>query len=202
VSAPSEPTGGAGAGRDDALHRGLAEQGKLHAIDGQHELALAHYREAMRLSVEADAPEVFFRHYLECSMESLELMGANEDVVRYCHKVAEHYAGVEPADELQARFVALDLAANAQRLGANLLRLGRTDEAAEALVTAVDRARAAGAELPLAELAQGWLARRLTVDGARLEAEQRRLGYFAVTPESVDRSIAVPLPTEPMTGTR
>lgn len=190
-----------GAGPEpEMLHRGLAEQGKLHALAGEHDLALAHYREAMRLSVEAEAPEAFFRHYLECSIESLELMGANDEVVDYCQRVAEHYAGLEPADELQARFMALDQAANAQRLGVNLIKAGRTDEAAGPLAEAVERSRAADSSLPLAELLNGWLARRLTIDRARVETEQRRLAYFAVTPETVDPSAAIPLPSEPITG--
>lgn len=184
----------------ELLHRGLAEQGKLHALAGDHDLALAHYREAMRLSVEAGAPEVFFRHYLECSMESLELMGANDDVVDYCMRVAEHYVGLEPADELQARFMALDQAANAQRLGVNLIKAGRAEEAAGPLADAVERAKAAASSLPLAELLNGWLARRLTIDRARVETEQRRLGYFAVTADTVDPAAAIPLPSEPITG--
>jgi len=183
-------------------HRGLAEQGKIHAVAGDHDLALAHYREAMRLVVETGGPEVFHRHYLECSIESLELMGAIEAVIDHCLTVEERHAALDPGDELSARSAAIDRATNAQRLGANLFKAERLDEAAEVL----DRSLAGAADnevaLPLAEALLDWLHRGVATDRARIETEQRRHGYFAVTADSLNPSAATPLPTEPASTVR
>lgn len=179
-----------------APHPGLAEQGKLHALAGEHDLALAYYRLAMRLAVEQGAPEAVFRHYLDCTIESLELIGAYDDVLEYCDKLAEHYRGIEPIDDDQRAFVAVDLAANEQRRGAVLLKRGDTDAARNALQEARRLAERAGVPSPLADVLGGWIDRRLHVDAGRIEIEQRRVCYFAVTPESVDRARAVELPVE------
>jgi hypothetical protein len=179
----------------DTTHVGVAEQGKVHALDGDHELALLYYRHAMRAAVAVGAPEVFFRHYLECSIESLELLGAFDEVLAYCDRLDEHYATFAPVDEAQRRFVAVDLATNAQRRGVVLAKAGEAAAAAESLATALDLARAEGLDLPLAELVAGWLLRGLHVDAPRLTTEQRRLCYFAVVDEAVDRSRAIRLPS-------
>ncbi|ASJ71975.1 peptidylprolyl isomerase [Granulosicoccus antarcticus] len=176
------------------LHPNIAEYGKVLALQGDHESALMHYREAMRLAVDEAAPEAFFRHYLECSMESIEMLGAYEDVIEYCERVDQHYDQVTPTDELQTRFISLDRATNFQRMGSNLLKLGRSEEALSALGQANQLALENGTNLPLASALIGWLQRRLTVDTNRIQAEQRRLGYFAVTHETVDPKKAVPLP--------
>ena len=54
-----------------SMHLGIAEAGKVHALAGRHPEALRHYREAIRLAVSSKAPEIFFRHYSQCVLESL-----------------------------------------------------------------------------------------------------------------------------------
>ena len=71
-------------------HLQIAETGKLAALRGDHRTALGHYREAIRIAVGSGAPEVFFRHYLEATLESLELSEAFDDVLAYCDRAIAH----------------------------------------------------------------------------------------------------------------
>ena len=66
------------------LHYRIAEKGKMHALDKNHKEALRHYREAMRLTQKQADSEVFFQHYGQCVMESLELSGAYDEVISFC----------------------------------------------------------------------------------------------------------------------
>ena len=45
------------------LHMGIAEQGKVYAVEGDHKLTLLYYRAAMNMSMQAKDPELFFRVY-------------------------------------------------------------------------------------------------------------------------------------------
>src|SRR5215212_2230092 len=91
------------------LHLGIAEQGKVHALKGDHGSALTHYREAIRMAVSSGAPEVFFRHYMECTLESLERMGSLREVLEYCDRAIAHYAELMPNSEEQRALIRADL---------------------------------------------------------------------------------------------
>lgn len=161
-----------------AQHLAAAETGKRAAQRGEHRAALGHYREAMRLAVSMKAPEVFFRHYLESALESLELMEAYDNVLEYCDRAVLHYELNPPAHEVAT----LDLATIHQRRGVVLLKSGRGQEAREALAKALETGSRIGATLPLARALLGWLARGLTVSSDRIVSEQRRLHYFSGSP--------------------
>ncbi len=178
------------------MHVGLAEQGKLHAVRGEHALALTYYREALRLAVGSTAPEVFFRHYMECTLESLERMECYAEVLEFCERAVAHHASHEPVDSAQRAFAQADLVYIHQRKGLALLKSGRIEEAREALAKALARAREAGMVLALAETVFGWLARGLVVDARRVLVEQEAKGYFTVRADNVDarRAIAIPAP--------
>lgn len=173
-----------------AIHLGIAEQGKLHALRGDHKEALRHFREAMRLAVANEAPEVCFRHYMQCSIESLERMGAHDEVLQYCARVREHYRAHPPPHDLARK----DLATTLEREGVVLTRMGRRDQALAALREAK---RVAPASLPLVEVLLRWLATGMQVSPARLDAELDRRGYWSVTPTTVDaqRAIVLPMPS-------
>jgi tetratricopeptide (TPR) repeat protein len=177
-----------------AMHMGLAEQGKLHALAGEHSQAMIYYREAIRMATAQGAPEVFFRHYLECLIESLEHTGAWREVVVYCDRALEHLAGLTPADEEQAAFIRYDRANLEQRRGAVLYKLGMNDDARGALKTAIDLGRTGRFQLPLAETLYGWIVRGYRTDARRITAEQERFQYFSVRPETVDPAKAIRLP--------
>lgn len=163
-------------------HFQLAVAGHEAALRGDHPTALTKYREAMHVAVRSKAPEVFFRHYLEATLESLELMGALQDVLNYCDRAIEHYTAEPPAHDV-AR---LDLATIHQRRGVVLLKMGDTKGARTALLQAQVVAEEAGAKLELARLVGGWLSRGLVIRNERLLAEQRRLNYFSVRAGAVD----------------
>ena len=180
---------------DPATHLGLAEQGKIHAVAGEHAVALVYYRHAMRIAVECKSPEAFFRHYLECTVESLELLGFFEEVIDYCERANNHYKTVTATDSQQADFIARDQIAIAQRRGLVLVKLNRLDEAREWLDSSLTQASILGTELPLSSVVLGWLNRGLHIDIQRLLAEQNAVCYFAVTEQSINRNIAIKLPS-------
>jgi tetratricopeptide (TPR) repeat protein len=177
------------------LHLGIAEGGKLHALKGEHGQALTCYREAIRMAVNTGAPEVFFRHYMECTLESLEKMGSFPEVIAYADRAIEHYAAITPTSDEQRALIRADLVSIHQRRGAVLLKSGRVDEARAALEKATALAREAPAiALPLAEALLGWIVRGFHVDAHRILTEQEAKRYFSVRPDTVDRALAIPLP--------
>lgn len=170
------------------LHFGIAEQGKLHALRGEHDKALSHYRAALRVAVGSRAPEVFFRHYTQCVMESLELAEEYEAVVEYYQEADAHYETLDVDGNLYDR----DRAAILERLGAVLLKSGDVEGARNALEQATRRAGAGGA--PLAKELLGWLARGYSVAARQVTESQRRHDYFIVRPDRVDAARALPVP--------
>ena len=170
------------------VHLSIAETGKRAALNGDHHTALGHYREAMRLAVSSGAPEVFFRHYLEATMESLELMNEFDSVLEYCERAIEHYGEHPPAQPVAW----LDLASIHQRHGCVLLKQGQVDQARVAFERAIDIATRAPAHLPLADVLVGWLRRGLVISPERVVAEQRRQRYFCVRPETVEEASGTP----------
>ncbi len=186
---PDEPVG-------MQLHMGIAEQGKVYALEGDHSRALHYYREAMQMTVQAGDPEVFFRHYLECVMESLEHMEAYPEVLEYCDRAIQFYQDNPPPNEMAT----MDLAHIYQRKGINLLKMGIQDEASEALQQALATAEAVGKvtskTMPLTQMVLQWLRSRLHIDNQRVVAEQNRTQYFMVRKDTVEPAKAVKLPNE------
>ena len=160
-------------------HLRVAEAGNAAALRGDHQTALARYREAIRLAVQHRAPEVFFRCYMEATLESLELMDEFASVIEYCDRAVAHYAEHPPAHDVAW----LDLASIHQRKGAVLMKRGDHEAAREALEQALAigaRHATVGARLELARLLHGWIARSFFVSRDRITQEQRRLHYFSV----------------------
>lgn len=176
------------AARANAMHAGIAEQGKVHALRGEHDEALRHYREAMRLAVEDGAPEVCFRHYTQCVLESLELLGAWEEILAFCERAEDHYADNPPPNPLAQ----LDLASIRERRAVVLLHQGHVDRALPVLEQALEQLPPAA--LPLARTLHRWLRSGLRVDPRRLRQEQERHRYFVVRREGVDPRRAIALP--------
>lgn len=171
---------------------GIAEQGKLYALAGKHALALTYYRHAIHMAVQAQDPEVFFRHYLECVMESLEQMGAYAEVLAYCDKAIEFFAQNPPPNLLAQ----CDLAHVYERQGVILLKSGEKEKAIRAFEQALQVLAGSGQTLPLIQVLLRWLKAGLHVDPHRVLAEQRRARYFSVRSDTVDASRAIKLPDE------
>lgn len=174
------------------LHMGIAEQGKLYALAGNHTMALFYYRQAMYMTVKEKDPEVFYRHYLECVMESLEHTGAYAEVLAYCNRAIDFYTANPPANP----FAFCDLAHIYQRKGIILMKSGQNQDALEPFKKALKAAAKAKQSLPLTTTLLRWLQTGLTVDERRIVSEQERHGYFSVRPGTVDKNIAVKLPDE------
>ena len=176
------------------LHLSLAEHGKLCLLRRDFAEALRHFREAIRLCVSARAPEVFFRHYTQCVLETLEKAGDYAQVADYCRKADAHYAAAGLTTALHRK----DHGAILERLGIMEMRQGQPREAAATLARAVTRAGAG--VLPLAEQLAGWLRRGLATPGDRLMQLQIRHGYYSVRGDTVNAAIARELPREPAAG--
>lgn len=183
---PADPVGGA------KLHMGIAEQGKVYSLAGKHALALTYYRQAMHMAVRAQDPEVFFRHYLECIMESLEHMGAYPEVLEYCAKAIEFYAEHPPPNPLALQ----DLAHVYERQGAVLLKQGEKDKAAQAFEQGVALLKGTGPTPPLIQTLLRWIKTGMHIDPHRVLAEQKRTRYFSVRSDTVDPKRTVKLPDE------
>ncbi len=175
--------------RQFAFHVGIAEAGKVFALANDHKRALEHYREAMRLAVSTGAPEVFFRHYLEAALESLELLGDLVSVADYCERAIAHYRDNPPTHAVAH----LDLATIHQRRAVIHLKAGDAEQARTHANRALALAREASAQLPLASSIERWTRSALHVAPARLVEEQRRLQYFSVRNDTVDRARAITL---------
>jgi len=172
------------------LHYGVAEQGKLHALDGDHMLALQYYRLAMKMTIDQKSPEVFFRHYLECSLESLELMESYDDVIAYCDKAIAHYKQNPPSNEVAQK----DLANIYQRRGIVLLKKGLHDEALYALQKAIALIKNKAKVMPLAVQFQRWIAANYHFNASRVVQEQKSHRYFLVRKDTVSKEKAIRIP--------
>lgn len=173
-----------------AIHLGIAENGKLLALKNDHAEALRHYREAIRLAVSGKAPEVFFRHYTQCVLESLEALESYGEVLQFCTDADAHYSKLEVTDDLRRR----DHGSILERAGVVHLKAGDIDRGREKLEAAVETAGAG--TLPLAEEVLGWLTRGYTVDLKNLRAAQTRHGQTIVRKDKVNRTIARALPKD------
>ncbi|MEM7669706.1 MAG: peptidylprolyl isomerase [Pseudomonadota bacterium] len=170
------------------MHLGVAEAGKAAAVSGDHGEALRHYREALRLAVSSKAPEVFFRHYTQCVLESLEQTAAYAEIIEFCDNADAHYRATGAPTEFHRR----DHGSILERLGVVLLKSGDKDRAKEVLAAAI--AVAGKGRVPLAEQLHGWLLRGMTPDLRRIGEAQTKFGYFTVRADQLDTRRARPLP--------
>lgn len=168
------------ASQAEAMHLSIAEGGKVHALKGQHDEALTHYREAIRLCVSSKSSEIFFRHYTQCTLESLELSGSYHGVIEYCRNAETHFESIP----FSTRSLRKDRASNLERLGIALLKTGDHAEALEQFERAIEIAN--DTSLHVAKQLTDWLKRRLTPDAARIQQLQRKHNYFCVRKDQVD----------------
>jgi len=172
------------------IHLSIAETGKLYALKGDHKEALRHYQEAIRLAVSSSAPEIFFRHYTQCVLESLELTHEFDEIIRFCLDAHDHYKKLNLNSTLHRR----DHGSILERLGMVQLKKGDI-EAGRASLESAQQTAGEGI-LPATEEVLGWLMRGFTVDVTRLLQSQRRHHYFVVRAEKVDTARAKQLGTK------
>lgn len=169
------------------IHFSIAETGKLLALKGKHIDALQHYREALRLAVSSRAPEIFFRHYTQCVLESLELTGEYKEIIEFCTNADHHYASLDLHSSLHRR----DHGSVLERLGLTHLKNDDLEQGRAALEKA--RAIAGDGVLPITDEVLGWLKRGFRVDKGRILSSQRKHKYFVVRHGQVDPKRAKPM---------
>lgn len=156
-------------------HRATARQGRAAAARGDHRRALERYRAAIAAARSEGVPLIVLRHYSDCVLESLELLGEHQAVLAYCDAAIAWYQTTPPRTVLGVR----DLADLHQRRGAVLAKEGDYAAGQAALSEAIATAATVGADAPLATLLVDWLRRRLAPPMDRILSAQRRHGYFA-----------------------
>lgn len=172
------------------LHYGVAEKGKVFALQGNHKEALRHYKEALRMCQALPNADLFFQHYSMCAMESLELSESYEEVIAFCDKCIEF---LESKDELKDNPVFEKyLASIMERQAIQFLFLGEKQEAA-AIFKEVQN-RMGKTAMPLTNDLLGWTQRGYTISPAQIRDLQKKHKYFSVRKENVNEKIAVELP--------
>lgn len=184
------------------LHIGLAERGKLLALQNQHIEALRYYRQAMQHAttvMQSDpaqeasldrrrALELCLRHYTQCALESLERMGAYDEVLATCERAQEHYDASPPRDDVARK----DCGSFHERRGVVNLRRNQRKEATTQFEAAI--AAAAPSKLPLSETLLRWLRSNLHLSKDRLEGELTRQHYWSVRADRVRNDWAQAVP--------
>lgn len=171
-----------------SLHFGIAERGKMYALENNHNEALRHYKEAIRMTEGQPDGSLFFQHYSQCVMESLEKMGDHERVIDYCEKFLSLLEEQGAEDELMIRYRCDIL----QRLALQHACLGEPETAKELLNEI--KADIDIRSLPIAEKLLNWLLRGYTVTPQQVRDLQNAHPYFIVTKDKVNPTIAIDLP--------
>ena len=169
----------------------LAEQGKIHALQGDHAVALVYYRIAMQQSQGSDAESrLLSRYFAECALESFEQMHDYQSVIDYCDRSLNHYESNPPESMIAAK----DLAHILQRKAVALVKFDQKAAATPLLNDAITLAKKHGFTLPVAETLHNWLRSALHFDTRRLEGLLQQKSYYAITEKTVDPTRAAPLP--------
>lgn len=172
------------------LHYGVAEKGKIFALQGNHKEALRHYKEALRMCQTQPNADVFFQHYSLCAMESLELMESYNEVIEFCDKCLDF---LETKSNLRdnpifEKYVASIL----ERKGIQYLLLNEKEEAVDVFKTVqnqIDKKL-----MPLTNELLNWSLRGYTITIKQVRELQKKHKYFTVRKETVNERIAVELP--------
>lgn len=172
------------------LHFGVAEKGKVFALQGNHKEALRHYKEALRMCQGLPNADVFFQHYSLCAMESLELMESYNEVIDFCDRCLDFLETKSTLNEhpVFEKYVASIL----ERKGIQFLLLDEKEDAVETFKTVQERI--GKTKMPLTNELLSWTARGYTITPQKIRDLQKKHRYFTVRKESVNEKIAVELP--------
>ena len=172
------------------LHFNIAEQGKLLAIQGNHKEALRHYKEALRMSQKVPQADIFFQHYSQCAMESLEKMESYHEVINFCDKCIDF---METKKDLRDQPIFMKyLASLWERKGIQHLFLQENQEGIEAFEEAI--ATIKPHKLPLTQELHNWCKRGYTITKQQIESLLKKHQYYSVRKEKVNSQLAVELP--------
>ncbi|SNR14103.1 hypothetical protein [Tenacibaculum jejuense] len=169
------------------LHYRIAERGKMHALDKNYKEALRHYKEALKLTREQKDSELFFQHYSQCVMETLELSGAYDQVISFC----ENYRAFLQEKE-EDFLVQKHNAFVSERQAIQHILRGEQEEAKSLLQTT--QKNLGKGKQPITDELLNWLLRGYKVNPDQLRQLQKKHNYFIVRKESVNPKIAMDLP--------
>ncbi len=169
------------------IHYRVAERGKMHALDKNYKEALRHYKEAMKMLQQEKDSELFFQHYSQCVMETLELSGAHDQVIDFCENY-RNFLKEKEQDVLVRKHNAFVCERQAIQ---HVLR--EEQEEAKALLQEVQKDLGRGKQ-PITDELLGWLLRGYKVNRDQLTRLQKKHNYFIVRKESINPKIAMDLP--------
>jgi len=169
------------------LHYRIAERGKMHALDKNYKEALRHYKEAMKMSQQEKDSELFFQHYSQCVMETLELSGAHDQVIEFC----ENYRAFLQEKEQDVLVRKHNAFVSERQAIQHILR--EEQEEAKTLLQDIQKDLGKGKQ-PITDELLGWLQRGYKVNREQLTRLQKKHNYFIVRKESVNPKIAMDLP--------
>lgn len=170
-----------------SLHLGIAEKGKIYAVAGNYKEALRHYKEAIKMTQNQANGELFFQHYMQCTMEALELMKAYDDVINYCEKFLELLTA-----QLPNAVIVKYTAEVEQRMAIQYLLKGEKEEAKTILQNA-QKAIGVG-KLKMVDDLLNWLNRGYAIAPKQISELQKKYKYFIVSKENLKPEIAIELP--------
>ncbi len=169
------------------LHVRIAERGKMHALDKNYKEALRHYKEALRIVQSQKDSELFFQHYSQCVMESLEQSGANNEVISFCENYRAFLKEKETNDLVDKHnaFVC-------ERQAIQHLLKEETDMALDLLLEAKTSLKKH--KQPITEQLLNWLQRGYSINKKQILGLQKKHNYFIVRQELINPDIAMDLP--------
>jgi len=169
-------------------HLGIVENGKIYSLKGDHKEALRHYREGLRMCTIENASEVFFQHYTQCVMESLELSGGHDEVISYCEKTnALLENNIERSD-----FIKKNYAVTVEKEAIQYL-FKEDKQTATDLFKKVQTTIGRGNQ-PLTDELLNWLQRGYAISEKQIRLAQKKHNYFTVRKENINPEIAIELP--------
>ena len=163
-----------------AVHYGIAERGKMHSLEGNHKEALRHYREALQMTKRDGSSDVFFQHYTQCVMESLERSGAHDEVISYCEKARDFLEG----QEVITPHIKKSIATLMERQAVQHLYREEREDAVD-LLKGVQQL-VGRRSLPLSDDLLNWAQRGYQINKQQIEGVQKRHKYFVVRKENVN----------------
>lgn len=167
------------------LHVGIAEKGKLYALEGEHKKALKHYREALRMAQVNNDPELFSQHYMQCVVESLEISGNHDEVISY----GLHIVDLIDKQEEKTLFVKKKLVSELERLAIQYLYKGQSEEAKETLIRIKETLPQN--QPPISRKLLDWMYRGYVISPKQLRELQNQYEYFIVRNDNVRKDLAI-----------
>lgn len=171
----------------ERMHYGIAERGKIYYLEGNHKEALRHFQEAIQMSVKNSSSDIFFQHYTQCVMESLEFMGHHEEVISYCEKLCEFLK----EKDMDETIIRKNYATTREKMGIQHLLKGDKEEA---LALFEEATQLMDKKMALSNTIIGWIKRGYNVSEKQIRDAQHKHEYFAVRKDSVKPEMAIDLP--------